>query len=316
MIASTRIQRGNIPMKSGRVDGFSAAFVRVLGADALEQIKAAVASSAQPPLVLIAGDQCTGKGTAAAGLVAARGGSKSGTGSVLRAMAADNRLSIEQMSALLSGQSITIAGKPLTLASLKLGTAADVDVRLDHRAALAIASGKAPDAKTAGTALTVFESRLAGHLGTMLRDMGRQNLVSVYLAASPKVQAERYLKREFWPVAAVTLGAKALAEAQVRADQTIDALPKETLLTSAMERLLDDSALRHLDVTKQLLGKLKGIAARDGNDRSRMQALYGVDYQDRTVFDVVIHTDDLSEAQVTERIQEAVKKLQSASSRR
>ena len=77
-------------------NGFSPAFSKVIGTNAQDELLAA-AENCSKPIVLIAGDQCTGKGTAADALVAVLGGSATGTGTVLRALAKEHGLSIEQM---------------------------------------------------------------------------------------------------------------------------------------------------------------------------------------------------------------------------
>lgn len=297
-----------------RYPNFAAAFQAVLGKGAVDELKAAIGKK---PIVLIAGDQCTGKGTAAEGLVQSLGGQNSGTGTVLRALAKENGLSIEQMSALLSGKSVvTDAGKTVTLADYPhLGTAEDVDVRLDFRATKAIASSTLQKADGSSLNLSVFESRLAGHLGQFLEGLGRGNIVSVYLYAAPKVQAERYLEREVWKPAAdkaVSAADKAVVDA-ARADAAamLAGLPDNVTLGSALQAIVDGFAKRGgaavagLDA---LAAKVAGIAGRDDNDKTRLLSLYGVNYQDRSAFDVVVDTNGKTPDQVKAAILAAVEK--------
>ena len=293
---------------------FAAAFTAVIGKDALDDLRA---SMARTPIVLIAGDQCTGKGTAAEGLVAELGGSNSGTGTVLRALAKENGLSIEQMSSLLSGKSADVVdadGKKTTV-TLKdfphLGTAEDVDVRLDFRAAKAIASSSLTKADGSTIDLSVFESRLAGHLGQFLEGLGRQNVVSVYLYAAPRVQAERYLEREVFAPAekAATSStdkaaiASARAEAKALLGTLDDAVPLATCLQKLVDAKLGGGHVAGLD---GLSAKIAGIAGRDDNDKTRLLSLYGVNYQDRGAFDVVVDTNGKTPAQVKQAILDAV----------
>jgi cytidylate kinase len=284
-------------------ESFAAAFASVIGSDALRDLKGAMGNK---PIVLIAGDQCTGKGTAAEGLVQALGGSNTGTGTVLRALAKENGLSIEQMSAMLSGKSVEIVDdKGLTkTVSLKdfphLGTAEDVDVRLDYRAATAIASSSLTKADGQTIDISVFESRLAGHLGQFLEGLGRENIISVYLYAAPRVQAERYLEREVF--APQQKAGVDVAAARAQAKAVLSGLDDKLPLGDCLQALVD-AKVPGLDA---LAAKVKGIAGRDENDKTRLLSLYGVDYQDRSAFDVVVDTNGKTPDEVKAAILAAV----------
>jgi cytidylate kinase len=287
-------------------ESFAAAFASVMGKDALRNLQSAMGHK---PIVLIAGDQCTGKGTAAEGLVQALGGANTGTGTVLRALAKENGVSIEQMSAMLSGKSVDIVdevkhpGQTRTV-SLKdfphLGTAEDVDVRLDYRAATAIASSSLTKADGQTIDISVFESRLAGHLGQFLEGLGRENIISVYLYAAPRVQAERYLEREvFAPQQKAGVDVTA---ARAQAKGVLAALGDTLPLGDCLQALVD-AKVPGLDA---LAAKVKGIAGRDENDKTRLLSLYGVDYQDRSAFDVVVDTNGKTPDEVKAAILAAV----------
>lgn len=290
-----------------KYESFTAAFASVLGATAIADLKQAVGHK---PIVLIAGDQCTGKGTAAEGVVGALGGANTGTGTVLRALAKENGLSIEQMSAMLSGKSVDVVGadgssKKLSLKDFPhLGTAEDVDVRLDYRAATAIASSSLQKADGTTIDISVFESRLAGHLGQFLEDLGRNNIVSVYLYAAPRVQAERYLEREVFGPALAAAGVEqgAVLAAKAKAKAVLSGLTDDVGLADCLNALVD----AHIPGLDTLAAKVAGIAGRDVNDKSRLLGLYGVDYQDRTAFDVVIDTNGKTPAEVKAAILAAV----------
>lgn len=292
-------------------ESFAAAFASVMGPQALKDLKAAMGKA---PIVLIAGDQCTGKGTAAEGLVAALGGSNTGTGTVLRALAKENGLSIEQMSAMLSGKSVDVtdnAGQSRSV-GLKdmphLGSAEDVDVRLDYRAATAIASSSLQKADGSTIAISVFESRLAGHLGQFLEGLGRDNIVSVYLYAAPRVQAQRYLEREVFSPA--EKAGSDVSAARAQAGAVLAGLDDKVGLGDCLQKLVD-AKVPGLD---SLAARVKGIAGRDENDKSRLLSLYGVDYQDRSAFDVVVDTNGKTPDQVKAAILEAVAQKTSAPS--
>lgn len=139
-------------------------FEQVLGASSLQALRAAASDE---PVILIGGNQLTGKSTAAECIARTLGGEVGGTGSVAREEAAREGLSIEAWS-------IRQEGSP------------GADVALDYRAAMAIASGR----------IAVFESRLAGHLCRLLSSIGRRNLFSVLLVCTPRERALRHLERE------------------------------------------------------------------------------------------------------------------------
>jgi cytidylate kinase len=265
---------------------FLGAFERVMGANARNELVRVVG---QTPIVLISGDQCTGKGTAAALLVDRLGAQHASTGGVLRAMAREHGIGIEAMSALLSGKSVhNAAGERIELADLAIGTAEDVDVRLDYRAAMAIMRGTLDRSDGHSEVLSVFESRLAGQLGRLLSQLGRRRLLSVYLVASPPVQAERYMVREvFEPMRARGVDTVPLHR---RAREILSNLEGRATLEDALQALLSAG----LDGVEAIADRAASIAQRDHHDRTRLLALYGVDYQDPGPFHLRIDTDRLS----------------------
>ncbi len=298
-----------------RYASFADAFSSVVGKNAIDDLKQ-WATAGTKPIVLIAGDQCTGKGTAADGVVSDLGGKSTGTGSVLRALSKENGLTIEQMSAMLSGKSVDVddgkgGTKKVALSDYPhLGSADDVDVKLDFRAAKAIATSSLTKADGASIDVSVFESRLAGHLGQFLEGLGRQNIVSVYLYAAPRVQAERYLDREVWKpaeaAASTSAQKQAIVDGRAQAARILAGLDDSVPLGVALQKLVDGlqgSAVTGLDVLAQ---KVTGIAGRDDNDKTRLLSLYGVNYQDRSAFDVVVDTNGKTPDQVKQAILDAV----------
>jgi cytidylate kinase len=272
---------------------FLAAFERVIGSGARDELTSVVANT---PIVLISGDQCTGKGTAAALLVERLGMRQGSTGGVLRALAKEHGVDIESMSALLSGRSVMRGGRSIVLADLDVGSAEDVDVRLDFRAAIAIMRGQLPRSDGQTEALSVFESRLAGQLGRLLFGLGRQRLLSVYLCASPRVQAMRYLEREvFAPRRATGAGTTTMEQA---AHQALQAVPPTADLATCLQMLLRAGT----DDIEPIRQRAAAIAGRDDNDRRRLRDLYGVDYQDPSVFHLRIDTDRLAPVAVATTI--------------
>lgn len=235
--------------------GIERIFEKTIGAAQMAALKSSMSTK---PVVLIAGDQLTGKSTAAKSVALALQGEASGTGRLMRAAA-------EQ------------AGKPIE--EFVKSVPSTFDVELDWQASKKIAKGD----------VAVFESRLAGHLGQMLERMGRKNVVSVYLVASPRERALRYLQRELSP------------EVRARVEARLQLAPDATL-EQAMQAIV---ALDDPDANK-IASMWQDIAKRDDVDKARLFDLYGVDYQDRSAFDVVVVTDGKQPAEVQAEILAAV----------
>lgn len=239
-----------------RGHGIEKVFAKVVGPAAIAALKSSLSTR---PVVLIAGDQLTGKSTAAKTLAEALGGASSGTGRLMRDAAA-------------------AAGQPVE--EFVKTVSASFDVELDWAAAKKIGKGE----------VAVFESRLAGHLGQMLERLGRQNVVSVYLVASPRERALRYLQRELSP--------EVRARVEPRLTVGADASLEEAL--AAVLALGDPEA-------STIAASMKDIARRDDVDHARLQKLYDVSYQDRSAFDVVIVTDGKTPEAVQAEILAAVR---------
>lgn len=236
-------------------EGIEKVFARVVGPAAVAALKASFSTK---PVVLIAGDQLTGKSTAAKTVAQALGGESSGTGRLMRDAAARANKPVEEF----------VKSVP-----------ASFDVELDWQAARKIGKGD----------VSVFESRLAGHLGQMLERLGRQNVVSVYLVASPRERALRYLQRELSP------------EVRARIEPKLQ-IPADATLEQALAAVV---AMGDPDASK-IATSMKDIAHRDDVDHARLKKLYDVNYQDRSAFDVVILTDGKTPEQVQAEILAAV----------
>ncbi|MCZ7679804.1 MAG: AAA family ATPase [Sandaracinaceae bacterium] len=218
---------------------FGLAFERVVGPGAVARL---VDSFTDNPVILLAGDQASGKSTAARLIAHQFGGEAGSTGAMVRARAATLGMSFEVFTAHLRDDP-------------------DADVRHDHLAATAIAEGT----------VVAFESRLAGHLGAWLRQLGRRELHSVYLHCPPKERALRVLER------ATSAAMRARAEAAVDDAESFE----------AVVRSLSDIA--HPEIAS-VCGRLRVAAERDRHDRDRIRSLYGIDYTDTSVFDTCVDT--------------------------
>jgi cytidylate kinase len=229
------------------------AFVRVVGPAAVTDL---MASFTERPVLLLSGGQLTGKSATARILAERLGGAPRSSGSIVRSMAAECGISVEEMGRLL-------AADP------------DSDVRIDHEAARVIAHGEA----------VVFESRLAGHLGAWLRELGRRRLFSVHLMCSPRERFVRFVYRE------VSAEASRRVSAALPSGWDID--PAEEL--RVLRALADADAQR-------IERRMVEASGRDAEDRWRLAGVYGFDYGERSPHDATIDTSPLTVLETADRI--------------
>lgn len=254
------------PHQRLELPSFATAFLRVKGPTALSDLQALFSDKL---LVTFGGDQLTGKSTQSKGLAAMLKGTAGSTGSIVRKLAADAGYKPEDIGEFAK--------------ALQKDPSTDVD--LDYRALQLMAKGD----------VMTFESRLAGHLGDFLRQLGRKNVVSVYLKCDPKELALRYVQREVSP------------EARARIEPLL-VVPKGASFAQALEALgkIDDAD------AKAVATKAQDIAGRDTTDLSRLKALYGVNYQDTSAFDLVVDTTGKTPEAIQQEIAAFVQRGQPA----
>ncbi len=215
--------------------GIEERFLRELGPEALLDLQR-VASSR--PCILLSGGQLTGKSTVARHAGEALHGPAGSSGSVFRHRAEQMGLDIEELAA-------------QHIAEPKL------DVLLDYAAARTIMAGE----------VAVFECRLAGALGDLLRRLGRTALVSVHLVCQPAEAALRFIERR--------LGRDARDSLEKRV-----ALAGSETFGEALGVLIREPEAAHL------CKEARVAVERDERDRSRLAKLYGAfawDLADRTI---------------------------------
>ncbi len=241
---------------------FESAFRRTVGTQAISELRSKFSDK---PVLLFAGDQLTGKSTLAKATAKALGGPDgvaAGTGAIVRKMAADRGISVEDMAKALKDEPST-------------------DVQIDYRACEMIAAGEVDS----------FESRLAGQLGKFLKGLGRENVLSVYLRCAPRERALRYVAREVSP------------EARARLEPLLD-VAADADLEACLRALgkIDDPA------AQQVAANFAEIAGRDSTDLGRLKALYGVDYQDASSFDLILDTTGKTPAELQAELESFVTK--------
>lgn len=227
-------------------------FTRVVGPDAMSMVRASLRLR---PLILLGGDQLTGKSCTAQLLAARFGGEAGSTGSLLRQQAA------------LEGRSIEAKGR-------LLAAHPNADVWLDFEAYAALAKG----------AWSVYECRMAGELGRMLRQAGHPWVVTVYLTCRPRERALRQVERSLGP------GGRERVEGLLPSD---DERPFAAWLEEVVGNLgpVDGATIN-----------LAEVANRDRLDRDRLLLLYAVDYADTGGYDLVVPTDERTPGEVAGEI--------------
>lgn len=181
-------------------------FTRVMGPDAMARVREALRPR---PLILLGGDQLTGKSRTAALLAARLGGSAGSTGDLVR-------------------QQARLEGCTLEAKSRHLAACPEADVRLDYEALLALARGTWP----------VYECRMAGQLSRLLRRLGHPCVQAVYLACGPRERALRQVERSLRAEARARVG---------RVFPPDDGRPFEAWLDLAVE-ILGPAGRRAIDV--------------------------------------------------------------------
>ncbi len=210
--------------------------------------------------VFIAGAQLTGKSTAARLLAQRLGAQVVSGGSVVRSMAADEGLTVAEMSR-------RMRADPWS------------DMAVDRGLAVA-ATGRR----------VIVESRMAGWLGLALEEMTGSSSSRVLLECCPQERAFRWLHREFG--ADVALGARQRARALARRGHLEEAMLHAVRCAPGLDAVSDD--------------RIREAARRDVGDRRRLVDLYGVDYDEPSVFTVVLDVTRLEPAAVVDQLEALV----------
>ena len=127
-------------------------------------------------MILIAGDQLTGKSTQAKNLAEYYKGTFYSVGNLFREVAAKRGITVAEQAKLL----LTERG---------------IDVEIDYKTCEMI-SGNSID-----TNLGVIEGRQPAYMGSFMQELGKRNLVRIYFQCSIREQALRFLRREIGELA-------------------------------------------------------------------------------------------------------------------
>ena len=148
--------------------GIEKAFKEYIGSDSINKLRENITDK---PMILIAGDQLTGKSTQAKNLAEHYSGTFYSVGNLFREVAAKRGITVAEQAKLL----LTERG---------------IDVEIDYKTCEMI-SGKNID-----TNLAVIEGRQPAYMGNFMQELGKRHLVRIYFQCSIREQALRFLRRE------------------------------------------------------------------------------------------------------------------------
>ena len=151
------------------ISGIEAAFTKYIGESSIDELRNAIT---EKPMILIAGDQLTGKSTQAKKLAEHFGGDFRSVGMLFREAASNRGITVAEQARLL----LTERG---------------IDVEIDYKTCLMIAGN------TIQSKLAVIEGRQPAYMGSFMASLGKENIVRLYFQCSIREQALRFLRREF-----------------------------------------------------------------------------------------------------------------------
>ena len=150
------------------ITGIETAFKTYIGEESITKLQNNIT---EKPMILIAGDQLTGKSTQAKRLADFFAGSFHSVGSLFREAAKKRGITVAQQARLLLVER-------------------GIDVEIDYKTCQVI-TGADIDSK-----LGIVEGRQPAYMGSFMASLGKINLVRLYLQCSIREQALRFLRRE------------------------------------------------------------------------------------------------------------------------
>ena len=150
------------------ISGIDAAFKKYIGPDSVNKLKNSINHK---PMILIAGDQLTGKSTQAKNLANYFNGTFHSVGNLFREVATKRGISVAEQAKLL----LTERG---------------IDVEIDYKTCEMISG------KNINTNLGVIEGRQPAYMGSFMQNLGKSNIIRIYFQCSIRDQALRFLRRE------------------------------------------------------------------------------------------------------------------------
>ena len=150
------------------ISGIESAFKTYIGNKSIDQLQQSITDK---PMILIAGDQLTGKSTQARNLAEHFDGDFYSVGSLFREAAKERGITVAEQARLLLVER-------------------GIDVEIDYKTCQMI-SGSSTRSN-----LGVIEGRQPAYMGSFMANLGKKNIVRLYFQCSILEQALRFLRRE------------------------------------------------------------------------------------------------------------------------
>ncbi|EGG18973.1 hypothetical protein DFA_02216 [Cavenderia fasciculata] len=277
------------------------AFKNYYGEDAIKRLLLN-SNNSNKPIILIGGHQLTGKSTMAKKISQHfQDGCFYSVGSMFRDLATSLNISVAEQSRLLreieeyhkqpnnnnsilSGQRI----KNNPLFNIK------VDLELDYRTCQIIQGVESTTPTTTPhSKYSVIEGRQPALLGCFIQSLTNNNnnnndanhnnqMIKVYVKCSAREKALRYLEREVGKGASILADSVLPKEKDLERDDHFSSTNLSTIANTISKLPLEN-------IDKIISGFIEN-QDRDQNDRKRYMDIYGLDYEDKDYYDLVIDT--------------------------
>ncbi len=150
------------------ITGIESAFKTYIGNESIGELQRSITDK---PMILIAGDQLTGKSTQARNLAEHFGGDFYSVGSLFRETAKERGITVAEQARLLLVER-------------------GIDVEIDYKTCQMISGS------SISSNLGVIEGRQPAYMGSFMANLGKKNIVRLYFQCSILEQALRFLRRE------------------------------------------------------------------------------------------------------------------------
>jgi len=150
------------------IKGIESAFKTYIGNESIGELQRSITDK---PMILIAGDQLTGKSTQARNLAEHFGGDFYSVGSLFRETAKERGITVAEQARLLLVER-------------------GIDVEIDYKTCQMISGS------SISSNLGVIEGRQPAYMGSFMANLGKKNIVRLYFQCSILEQALRFLRRE------------------------------------------------------------------------------------------------------------------------
>ncbi|KAF2077514.1 hypothetical protein CYY_001213 [Polysphondylium violaceum] len=274
MISCTRFVKSSF-------DKLSNAYIKNYGDSATSKLKSIVDNTNQSakklPVILIAGQQLTGKSTMANRLSKHfQGGKFYSVGTMFREIAAQLNISVGLQSKMLR-EIQESNDKELVESNLKKMNGRRVDIDIDYNTCEIIA-GKS-DINDNNVQYIVIEGRQPAIMGSFLEQepYNRKDLIKIFVTCSAREKAIRFLQRE--------IGTEQASIAEKMLPDHFSHNESLSNLTNAISKL-------PLPDINKVMNDFTVNQNRDEDDRQRYIDIYGIDYQDEKYYDFIIDTSN------------------------